>query len=96
MSSALHGIGTQSLLDASSTWRRPRRARGPSRPATSRRDRWSRPDADGAHRDLVFKTISDPYSGKISLLRVVSGRLPSDTTLWNSSKEESERLGHLQ
>src|SRR5262249_51291161 len=45
---------------------------------------------------LVFKTLSDPFSGKISILRVVSGTLRSDSTVYNPRTEESERLGHLQ
>src|SRR5882724_296996 len=44
---------------------------------------------------LVFKTLSDPFSGKISILRVVSGTLRSDSTAYNPRTEESERLGHL-
>ncbi len=44
---------------------------------------------------LVFKTINDPFSGKISLLRVVTGTLVSDTTAWNTPREHTERLGHL-
>ena len=44
---------------------------------------------------LVFKTISDPFTGKLSLLRVVSGSLASDSPVWNSHREEIEKLGHL-
>src|SRR6202035_2878689 len=44
---------------------------------------------------LVWKTLSDPFSGKISLLRVVSGTLRSDTSAYNPRAEETERLGHL-
>ncbi|MEZ5331527.1 MAG: elongation factor G [Thermoanaerobaculia bacterium] len=44
---------------------------------------------------LVFKTISDPFAGKISILRVVSGSLDSDTPVWNPRTEEGERIGQL-
>jgi elongation factor G len=44
---------------------------------------------------LVFKTLSDPFTGKISILRVVSGTLNSDSVVYNSRAEENERLGHL-
>jgi len=45
---------------------------------------------------LVFKTTSDPFSGKLSLLRVVSGTLGSDSNLWNSREEDSVKVGSLQ
>ncbi|HEV3457152.1 MAG TPA: elongation factor G [Thermoanaerobaculia bacterium] len=44
---------------------------------------------------LVFKTLSDPFTGKISILRVVAGTLASDSTVYNSRTEENERLGNL-
>jgi len=45
---------------------------------------------------LVFKTTSDPFSGKLSLLRVVSGTLSSDVSAWNSREEDSVKVGSLQ
>ena len=52
-------------------------------------------EVDGPMSTLVFKTLSDPFTGKVSLMRVVSGTLPSDTVVWNAHKEESEKVGHL-
>lgn len=43
----------------------------------------------------VFKTISDPFSGRISLVRVFSGGVASDTTVTNSTNGGAERLGAL-
>src|SRR4051794_16391440 len=45
---------------------------------------------------LVFKTFSDPFSGRVSLFRVYSGTFKSDSTYWNTSKDHEERLGKLQ
>src|SRR5262249_40022018 len=45
---------------------------------------------------LVFKTFSDPFSGRVSLFRVYSGTFKSDTSYWNSTKDHEERLGKLQ
>ena len=42
---------------------------------------------------LVFKTISDPYAGKITLFKVFSGVLEGDTTVLNTTKETKERVG---
>jgi elongation factor G len=44
---------------------------------------------------LVFKTFSDPFSGKVSIFRVVGGSLASDSSVWNSRAETAVRLGHL-
>jgi elongation factor G len=45
---------------------------------------------------LVFKTFSDPFSGRVSLFRVFSGTLKSDTSYWNTSRDHEERVGKLQ
>src|SRR5688572_12322018 len=45
---------------------------------------------------LVFKTFSDPFSGRVSLFRVYSGTLQSDHSYWNTSRDHEERVGKLQ
>lgn len=52
-------------------------------------------DPAGPLAILVFKTFSDPFTGKISMMRVVSGTLPTDTAEYNSRAEEMEKMGHL-
>ncbi|MDO5302076.1 MAG: elongation factor G [Tissierellia bacterium] len=44
---------------------------------------------------VVFKTLADPYVGKISIFKVMSGVLTKDTPLYNSSREVDEKLGGL-
>ncbi len=44
---------------------------------------------------LVFKTMADPYAGKITLFRVYSGVLSSDSTVYNVNKSCKERIGQL-
>ena len=44
---------------------------------------------------LVFKTISDPYTGRISLMRIFSGKVNPDASVTNSSKEITEKFGGL-
>ncbi len=44
---------------------------------------------------LVFKTTSDPYTGKITVFRVYSGALNSDSTVYNASKDCVERIGQI-
>ncbi|MBJ6750086.1 elongation factor G [Geomonas anaerohicana] len=44
---------------------------------------------------LVFKTTSDPYTGKITIFRVYSGVLNSDSLVYNSTKGVQERIGQI-
>jgi elongation factor G len=53
-------------------------------------------DPTGRILARVFKTISDPYVGKISLLRVVSGTIKPDTVLTNQRTQHDERLHVLE
>ena len=43
----------------------------------------------------VFKTIADQFAGRISLFRVISGTLKSDSTVQNLTRQAPERVGHL-
>ncbi|MFC1594606.1 elongation factor G [Candidatus Omnitrophota bacterium] len=44
---------------------------------------------------FVFKTISDPYVGQLTLIRIISGTLASNTGFYNASKEAQERIGQI-
>ena len=44
---------------------------------------------------LIFKTLADPFAGKLSLLKVMSGKIDSESTIFNSTKKVKERLGQL-
>jgi len=44
---------------------------------------------------LVFKTIVDPFVGRISYIKVMSGVLNSDSSVYNSKKEKNERIAQL-
>ncbi len=50
---------------------------------------------EGPFAALVFKTISDIYTGRITLMRVFSGKVSPDAIVTNSSKETDEKLGGL-
>jgi elongation factor G len=43
----------------------------------------------------VFKTISDPFAGKLSVMRVISGRLASDLACLDVNKQSREKIGHM-
>lgn len=53
------------------------------------------PSEDGSLSALVFKNISDPYVGQLSLLRIFSGKLPSNTSFYNVTKATKERIGQI-
>ena len=44
---------------------------------------------------IVFKTIVDPFVGKLSLFKVMSGKLTKDMSVYNPNKEQMEKLGGL-
>jgi len=53
------------------------------------------PDEKEPFSALVFKTTSDPYTGKITIFRIYSGVLTSDSTIFNSTKGVEERIGQI-
>ena len=54
-----------------------------------------KPTPDEPLSALVFKTVIDPFAGKLSLVRVYSGTLKADTTVYNSTKQIKEKIGSL-
>ncbi|MFP4697703.1 MAG: elongation factor G [Eubacteriales bacterium] len=52
-------------------------------------------DKDEPLSAFVFKTIIDPYVGKLSLFRVYSGILKADSNVLNTNKDSKERITHL-
>jgi len=54
-----------------------------------------RADPAGPLAAYVFKTISDPYVGRMNLFRVLSGTFLPDSTVLNATKGKDERVGHL-
>src|SRR4051812_43125965 len=44
---------------------------------------------------FVWKTIADPFAGRITMFRVMTGTIRSDSTLYNKTRDSQERLGHL-
>ena len=54
-----------------------------------------RPDEDGPLAAVVFKTIADPFVGRISYVRVYSGKLSAGSTVYNFDQEKDERVAGL-
>jgi elongation factor G len=53
------------------------------------------PNPDEPFSAYVFKTIADPYAGRLSLFRVYSGILKADSTILNATTGSKERIGQI-
>ena len=54
-----------------------------------------RPSPTDPFSGFVFKTIIDPFMGRLSYVRVASGTLSADTAFYNASRQVKEKGGHL-
>jgi elongation factor G len=52
-------------------------------------------DPAGPLAAFIFKTTADPFVGKLSVFRVYQGTVKSNSEIWNSNREQSERIGQL-
>jgi len=50
---------------------------------------------DGASAAFVFKTVADPFAGRINVFRVIAGTVSSDSVLVNTRSHAKERVGQL-
>lgn len=51
--------------------------------------------ASGPLAAFVFKTSADPFVGRLTYLRVVSGTLKADSHVWNTQHKQDERIGQI-
>lgn len=93
--SALVNIGAQPILDAIVDFMPSPVERGLVKVRVKGQEQELRLSPDENFAALVFKTISDPYTGRISLMRVFSGKVGSEVTVSNTSREAEEKLGGL-
>lgn len=54
-----------------------------------------RRDSNAPLAALVFKTTSDPFVGRMSFVRVFSGIIKADSTVYNASRDEMEKVGNI-
>lgn len=52
-------------------------------------------DPNGPLAALVFKTMADPFVGKLTVFRVMSGTLKANGSVWNINRNKAERIGPL-
>jgi len=93
--SGLHAIGIQPLLDAIVTYV-PSPAEREFSALTAGGDPTTIKASDTApYAAFVWKTIADPFAGRITMLRVISGALKQDSNVYNQTRDSAERFGHL-
>src|SRR5918993_2221007 len=93
--SGLHVIGVQPLLDTLMGYVPSPAERDFPAVAKDGSETSVKASDSGPYMAFVWKTIADPFAGRITMLRVVSGTLKSDTTVHNFTHDAAERLGHL-
>src|SRR5581483_7178229 len=87
-------IGVPQLLDAVAAYL-PSPADRPFRAVGKDGGETPRPaDEKAPLSAFVWKTVADPFAGRITMFRVVSGTMKADSTIQNRSKDAPERLGH--
>ena len=90
---ALENIGVQQLMDAIiNCFPSPANAM-PIQSADDETTLEASPDAPMS--TLVFKTMADPFSGRLTFFRVYSGILNGDSQVFNSTRGENEKIGKL-
>jgi elongation factor G len=94
--SATKGIGLRALLDAIVRYLPSPADEAPVK-ATDKAGATMDVTADesGPLLARVFKTTADPFVGRLTYLRVLSGTLHSQAHVWNSTRSEDERIGQL-
>jgi elongation factor G len=95
--SAVKGIGVSLLLELavisflSPADKAPMKGKKPGTDSVEER----KPTEDAPFSAIVFKTIADPYAGRLTLFRVYSGKLTPDSSVYNSTKKITEKFGHI-
>ena len=100
LTSALHNIGSATLLDLLAEMFPDPSQRGTAighSETASKGDEVQRKIGDSEPLSIfVFKTLADPFSGRISYFKVMSGVLKNDAMPQNFTRGTSERLQHIQ
>ncbi|MBR5382196.1 MAG: elongation factor G [Clostridia bacterium] len=93
--SAITGIGVAKLLDIMSAYLHSPEESEYEGVNPKNDEPVTRKGAGDPFSAFVFKTIADPFVGKLSLLKVCSGVLTSGTALYNATAEKAEKAGGL-
>ncbi len=93
--SAIQNIGISLLLDAICSYLPSPKERNVAVVGDSGKPEMIEPSQDTPLAALVFKTSADPYVGKLTYFRVYNGAIDSNSQVWNTTRNEAERIGQL-
>lgn len=94
--SGMANIGTSTLLDALVGYvPSPADRRFTATDTKSKAEATRTPNAADPYTAFVWKTVADPFAGRITLFRIMTGTLKADTSVHNLTRDTSERIGHL-
>ncbi|MCK7488827.1 MAG: hypothetical protein MZU79_00190 [Anaerotruncus sp.] len=89
-------IGVQPLMDfISSSFISPDKRKIPQLKNAKGETKEYKPAEDQPFCGYVFKTMSDPYTGTLSIIRCLSGTLSPDSNVFNATHDTKERIGSL-
>ena len=95
--SGLKNMGVQPLLDAILQYLPSPADREPAKgiSVVTKAEEIRKPEEGEPFSAFVFKTVADPYAGKLTIFRVWSGTLQPDGTLYNATRQARERFGQI-
>ena len=95
--SGLKNMGVQPLLDAILQYMPSPSDREPAKGihVVTKAEEVRKPEEGEPFSAFVFKTVADPYAGKLTIFRVWSGTLQPDGTLYNATRQARERFGQI-
>ena len=95
--SGLKNMGVQPLLDAILQYMPSPSDREPAKGinVVTKAEEVRKPEEGEPFSAFVFKTVADPYAGKLTIFRVWSGTLQPDGTLYNATRQVKERFGQI-
>ena len=98
--SATENVGMASLLEALVRFLPSPEDRASLHPLTgtqpqTQEECQQQPDAQAPFSGLAFKTTIDPFMGRLTYVRIMSGTLQADSAFFNASREIKEKGGHL-
>jgi elongation factor G len=93
----LRNIGIPQLLDAVIQCLPSPEDRGPVKGVSgaTQAEEIRKPEEKEPFSAFVFKTLADPYAGKLTIFRIWSGVLQADSTIFNANKQVKERFGQI-
>jgi elongation factor G len=96
-SSATKNMGTQAVLDLIVQCLPSPQERGGKTGINpkNKEEEMRKPEAGEPLSAQVIKTVSDPYAGRLTVMRIFSGTLSADSNVYNANKEAKERFGAL-